>query len=260
MKKGNKERTMNNRRTSRFRNSLQQLLADNSRNAAKDYRVVDKGETAEMFLYGAIGDMYDGIRADDFVKDLRAIEAPVVHMYVNSPGGDVFEARAMATHMMESNKTIHFHIDALCASAMTYVAMQATTRDIAPGGFFMIHEAWTFDIGNKRDLRETADLLDKIDVTIAEDLHKGTGVPMADIVAMMAATTWMSAEKTVELGFVDSIRGEARKAENKWNLSAYDNAPEDLVKQFENNLDQEDKSCYDRARFERRLALVESFR
>lgn len=48
---------------------------------------------ATLYLYDEIG--YWGTNAAEFVNDLRAIDADTIHLRINSPGGDVFAARAM---------------------------------------------------------------------------------------------------------------------------------------------------------------------
>jgi hypothetical protein len=48
----------------------------------------------------------------------------------------------------------------------------------------------------------------------------------ADFAELMAAETWLTGQEAIELGLADAIAEDAPKAKAKWDLSAYDNAPE----------------------------------
>ena len=76
---------------------------------------------------------------------------------------------------------------------------------------------------------------------------------------MMDATTWMNAEESLDMGFIDSIfdGDEAAApdgANNTWNLSAFDNVPKALA---EVEPDPQDEAWQaQRATAERRLRLL----
>jgi HK97 family phage portal protein len=50
---------------------------------------------------------YGGVAAEPFVKALNDITAPVIHLRINSPGGDVFSARAMEQAMRNHRRQGH---------------------------------------------------------------------------------------------------------------------------------------------------------
>jgi ATP-dependent Clp protease protease subunit len=163
------------------------------------------------------------------VDALAAAGDRAVHLHINSPGGDVFEARAMAAAVVAHPATVTSHIDGLSASAATYLAMAANEVRMTDGGLFMIHNSWTMAWGDKSELRSTADLLQKIDGTIAADYARQTGKTLDEVVAWMDATTWFTAAEAKDAGFVDAIdantKRDAAAAAARWNLSAYANAP-----------------------------------
>lgn len=209
-----------------MKKSLLNLLKDNAKRSVSALVVEKKDDAATIYLYDVI-DPYFGIGAQDFNKELAALKGTTVHLRINSPGGDVFEARAMATAIAQHGDVI-VHIDGLAASAATYITTAAKSVEIAAGSFYMIHNAWTFAYGNKEDLRQTAELLDKIDQTIVADYVKKTGATAEDVSAWMRDETWFTAEEAIEHGFADTLF-EASAAENKWNVSAYANAPKALT-------------------------------
>lgn len=212
---------------------LYNLLISNAR-AGRDAPAI-RAEAAtdanHIYLYDVI-DSYWGVSASGLVQALTdaGTDKPV-HMHVNSPGGDVFEARAMVSavraHQARGGSVVAF-IDGLAASAATYVALAANQVHMAEGGMFMVHNSWTLSYGNKTDLRATADLLEKIDGTIAADYRRKTAASAAQVAEWMDAETWFTAEEALAAGFVDGVMQppatEGAKA-NRWNLAAYANAP-----------------------------------
>jgi ATP-dependent Clp protease protease subunit len=92
----------------------------------------------------------------------------------------------------------------------------------------MVHNSWTLAYGNKTELRDTANLLEKIDGTIIADYARKTGATTDQVVAWMDATTWFTAQEALDAKFVDAIDANTKQASSNqahWNLSAYPNAP-----------------------------------
>lgn len=206
------------------------------------------GNEATIYLYDAIGGWW-GMSAKQFAKDLAEIDADVIHLRVNSPGGDVFEARAMQTCLREHSAKIIAHIDGLAASAATYLVFGADEIDIVDGGFFMIHNAWMFTWGNASELMDDATFLQKIDATIAKDYHKRTGLSLEQITTWMDEETWFTAEEAVNHGFVDSI-SDADEVDD-------DKATNNIDKVVATDTTDADDPIFNTQANERHLALIE---
>lgn len=218
---------------------LLQLLSDNARaeRAAPAVRADASGDVAHVYVYDVI-DAYWGAGARALIEALAATEGKPVHLHINSPGGDVFEARAMVSALLAHQARggrVTTYIDGLAASAATYLALAGDEVHIADGGMFMVHNSWTLAYGNKAELRQTADLLEKIDGTIAADYARKTGATAEQIAAWMDAETWFTGAEALAAGFVDSVVSREEPADdgaaaaqaraNRWNLAAYANAP-----------------------------------
>ncbi|ARL88579.1 head maturation protease, ClpP-related [Burkholderia pseudomallei] len=211
------------------RNRILQLLSDN-RAAPRAFSVKasDDGTVATVYLYDVIvtDDWWGGVSAQSFVQALAGITADTIHLRINSPGGDVFAARAMETALRGHSARVIAHVDGVAASAASFVMLAADEVEITDGAFVMIHNAWTFAMGNADDLRESAKLLDAVDASLVRTYAKETGQSEDDISAWMAAETWMSSDEAVQRGFADRLAGAGADAQaSAWNLSAYDRAP-----------------------------------
>lgn len=207
---------------------LFQLIQDNAQRARQQRPVAIAADEATVYLYDVI-DPYWGISAADFAREMSGITAPVINLRINSPGGDVFDGRAIATAIAQHPSKVVAHIDGLAASAASYVAIAADEVRIADGAMVMVHNAWTLAFGNKADLRDVADVLEKVDGTIAADYVRKTGKTLEEVTAWMNAETWFTAAEAKDAGLVDAIDAitpsdpEARAS--AWNLSAFLNAP-----------------------------------
>lgn len=210
-------------------NKLMQLLKDNARADAAPtaLRCEAAEDGAHIYVYDVI-DSYWGASAASLVSALASAGDKTIHMHINSPGGDVFEARAMAAAIVAHAGKVVAHIDGVAASAATYLALAASEVRMTDGGLFMVHNSWTMAMGDRTELRSTANLLEKIDGTINADYARKTGKSPEDIAALMDAETWMTAQEALDAGFIDAIDANTKgeKASAQWNLSAYANAPE----------------------------------
>lgn len=216
-------------------NKLLQLLRDNAQARAEGgepaIRVEASDSEAHIYVYDVI-DAWWGASAAALIAALADAGDRQVHLHINSPGGDVFEARAMASAIVAHPGNVISHIDGLAASAATYLALAANEVRMTEGGLFMVHNSWTIAYGNKAELRSTADLLDKIDGTILADYARRTGASAEQVKAWMDAETWFTPQEALDAKFIDAIdantkrEAKAQASAARWNLSAYANAPQ----------------------------------
>lgn len=203
-------------------------------------------------MYDVIGGWYGGVDSAAFAKDLAALDVATINLHINSPGGDVFEARAMVTALRAHKARVVATVDGLAASAASYVMLAADEVQISEGAFVMVHNAWGVSVGNKKDHAEMAGLLAKIDDSIVAEYLAKTGKSEADIRAWMDAETWFSAAEAQAAGLVDVVVAKPAAKASAWNLAAYANAPKALVDQ-----PPPAEPVFDRAAAERRLRLLE---
>ncbi len=223
-----------------MRNRLLQLLADNRRAFVPMQQRILAAEgdanEATVYLYDAIvgdrvtAEWWGGVCPQDFVPAFRAIKADVIHLRINSPGGDVFGSEAMCQALREHSATVVAHIEGLCASAATNVACAADEVVISSGSKYMIHKAWTLALGNADDMRAMAEVLDKCDESMIAEYVRRTGNDTSRVVDWCTAETWFSAQEAIDAGFADRLAETAKQstsARAQWNLRAYLHAPSD---------------------------------
>lgn len=126
-------------------------------------------------------------------------------IHVNSGGGDVFDANAMAEIIRAYKGKTIASIEGLAASAASYFALTADYVEMNPAALLMIHNPWGVCQGDSANMRKTADMLDKVRETIISQYVRRTGMKPEQVAELMDAETWFSAEEAEEAGFVDSV-------------------------------------------------------
>src|SRR5690606_8034659 len=94
-------------------------------------------------------------------------------------------------------------VDSLAASIASVIAMAGDRVVMAKNATMMIHDGHGLSIGNAADMREMADLLDKVSDNIASVYAERAGGDVAEWRERMRAETWYSADEAVSAGLAD---------------------------------------------------------
>ncbi len=206
------------------------------------YRITNKaageGVAPEVFIYGEVG--WDGVTADDLIRDLAAIEADSINVRVNSPGGSVFGGVAIYNALRTHPAQITTLVDSLAASVASVIAQAGDVRKMVQHSQMMIHEAQGIAIGAGSEIRDYADLLDKQSDLIASIYADRAGKSAGVFRALMNAETWFTAEEAVAEGLADEvlIPERAEPDEQSTTNSVSDIVATDLEEEQPTDLDQ----------------------
>lgn len=162
-----------------------------------------KGKRGEVYIYEEIGDgWFGGITAKAFAETLREIgDVTALDVYINSPGGSVFDGIAIYNQLKRFDGEVIVHIDGIAASIASVIAMAGKEIRIAANGMMMIHDPWSFAVGTADDMRKAADSLDKVRDTILDTYVARSGGKRDAISDLMSAETWLNADEAVKQGF-----------------------------------------------------------
>jgi len=215
----------------RTRRRMNNLMAQPTGNAW--FRLHPRNDAAlpaRVDIYAEIGGggwMNEGVSAVDFIAQLAVIPGDL-EIHLNSPGGDVFDGLAIYNALAQRQGNVTTVVDGLAASAASFIAMAGKTRLACPGSMMMIHDAAGLCMGNSADMRDLADLLDKVSDNIAAIYAERSGRPEGWRAAM-EKESWYTADEAVAAGLVHRLaqRPEqaALAAAAKFDLSAYLHAP-----------------------------------
>lgn len=165
---------------------------------------------AEISIYDEIGAW--GVTAKDFIAELKALDAGTIKVSINSPGGSVFDALAMFNALRQHPASIEVTVMGVAASAASLIAMAGDKIIMPANAFMMIHNPLNFAYGNAEELREMADVLDKIGASLVAIYVKRTGMAEEEVKALLDAETWLNADEAVAKGFADEVQAEMKIA------------------------------------------------
>lgn len=171
-------------------------------------------EEASVYIFDEIG--FWGTTAQSFVDQLNGITAPKITVQINSPGGEVFDGVAIHTALAMSKAHVTTFNVGIAASAASFIMMAGDTIKQARNATMMIHEASGLVWGNKREMRQQAELLDKLDNNIADMYAMQAGGSIEDWLAAMERETWYTGKEALAAGLVDEITDPDEDEENGW--------------------------------------------
>lgn len=199
------------------------------------------GKSADVFIYGEITkyawEEYGEVSSITFKDELEALgdKVEIINLYINSPGGSVFEAMAIMAMLQRHPAKIISHIDGLAASCASVIPMISDEIRMPANALMMIHHAWTFAWGNAAELRKSADEIERISQSMIQYYLDRAGDKLSadKLNEMLKEDTWLTAEEAFSYGLCDVVE-ESNQAVayafgEEW-AQKYANVPKRLIK------------------------------
>jgi len=141
----------------------------------------------------------DRVRADD--------PAAPVTVVLNSMGGDVIEGIAVYNLLRAAG--VDVIVSGMAASIASVIACAGRRVSMYANSLLFIHHAWSFGEGRSDQLRQQADQLEEADRILLASYAAKTGRSEDDLRGLLDGPagdgTSLTAEKAMELGFIDEI-------------------------------------------------------
>lgn len=170
----------------------------------------------DLYIYGDVkSDGYDWwndeviqseTSANRFRDELTSHSAVTeIDIYINSNGGSVFEGTAIYNQLKRHPARKVVHIDGFACSIASVIAMAGDEVIMPRNALMMIHNMWMGAVGNAAELRKAADDLDVINTAGRQAYIAKAGGKLSEdnLIELMNAETWLTAEDCVNLGFAD---------------------------------------------------------
>ena len=164
---------------------------------------------ANLYIYGDIVyyDEYDSdVSAFGFEKELEELgDISELNVHINSLGGSTFQGLAIYNLLKQHKAKINMYIDGIAASAASIIAMARDKVFMPKTSMIMIHNCWTGIIGNAKELRKTADDMDKIAVAYKTAYLAKINIDEEKLDKLLEEETYLTADECIEMGFADEI-------------------------------------------------------
>lgn len=199
-----------------------------------------KGIVGEIIIYGDIVSyQWDDtdVSATSFKDELDTLgDVNQLDVYINSGGGSVFEGIAIYNMLKRHKAKVNIYVDALAASIASVIAMSGDTIFMPKNSMMMIHNAWTYSVGNADELRKAADDLDRINESSNQAYReRNLTISEDELQSLLDAETWLSADECLQYGLCDEViqSNEAVAQVSKHMLKTYQKAPETIENMVE---------------------------
>jgi ATP-dependent protease ClpP protease subunit len=175
-------------------------------------------DVLDLYIYGEVeGDGYDWwtgdiveseTSANHFKNELAKYpNASQINIYINSNGGSVYEGTAIYNQLKRhpAHKTVY--IDGFACSIASVIAMAGDEIIMPKNALMMIHNMMMGVWGNSKEIRKAADDLDVINAAGRQAYLMKAGEKLSEenLIEMMDAETWLTAEQCVEYGLADKF-------------------------------------------------------
>ena len=166
-------------------------------------KINNKAEGVEVVLSGEVGTWDVSARKiADAIENRTSVPLTVK---INSVGGDVFEGFAIYNAIKNHQGPTTAIVEGLAASAGSLIAISADMCIVRPASLMMLHNPHTVAAGESKDLRQSAEVLDKVRDIMVQRYKNKTGQSEESLIEMLDAETWLTPEEAVELGFADKV-------------------------------------------------------
>lgn len=178
-----------------------------------------QADTLDVFIYSDIGKSWwdddDTMSADKFRKLLDDnANAKNINLYINSMGGSVSEGVAIYSQIKRHKAFVTAYIDGYACSIASVIPMAADKVVMSDVSMMMIHNPWTFTWGNSKDLRKTADDLDKVlegSIIPAYKARCGDKITGEKLRELIDGESYLTSQECLDYGFCDEILASEKK-------------------------------------------------
>jgi ATP-dependent Clp protease protease subunit len=203
-------------------------------------KVYNEAGALTIDVNGAIGGEsgFTLSKFDEVVKDTP--EDVTVRLRLKTDGGNVFEAFAIHDRLRTIPNRTEVDMIGATASAGTIIAAGADYRRITKNSRHLVHFTQVEARGDKSKLSQVFNQLEEFDKQLVEIYMGFITKTQEELMALMSAEIWQSAEEAKAWGFVDEIIEEKK---NSINNQIFDNMADPKIKVT--NMTEEEKETMD---------------
>jgi ATP-dependent Clp protease protease subunit len=135
-------------------------------------------------------------------------ERKPIELYINSPGGSVYETLVLCNIIKQSKTPVHITILGYACSGAALITIAGHKRRAYPGSSFLIHQASTAEAGKLSEINESIKHANRQMNVIKDYILANTKITLQKYKKMEKAEWWLGSSEALELGIIDEIIGE----------------------------------------------------
>ena len=193
-----------------MQNSLIPMVVEQTSRGERSYDLYSRlMKERIVFFHGEVeSNMCNIIVAQLLFLEAENSDLPI-SMYVNSPGGSVYDGLAVYDVMQYIKCPVHTYVTGMAASMGSFIAQagEAGHRYLMPRAITMIHQPSSGTRGKVSDME--IDLMESLrikkEMTELYVHHNSRGVSYEQFQQYMDRDKWLTAPQALDLGLADQI-------------------------------------------------------
>ena len=175
--------------------------------SARPFRPVPKitleiDENRTVDLNGPINTISAGFFLEQFAY---LDDGKPILIRISSPGGSIADGLDIIKAIQAAKSPVTCLVDNYAASMAALIAAQCPKLVMHKYGLLMFHEYSTSIEGSRKQLKSRMDLIESLWEAIMQDLSEKSGIPRAELDALVANDWWLNAQEAADYKFINNI-------------------------------------------------------
>jgi ATP-dependent protease ClpP protease subunit len=187
-------------------NGADDVLVDSSNNKIFLYDKISK--QSALKFNKSIAQLDDQIRSDSVKQGIYNDDrfSPIT-VKLNTNGGLISAGVSMMDQILQVECPVITVVEGICASAGTFISVVGDERKITPHSYMLVHQLRTWFEGKYEELEDKKKNMDWLMEMIEGIYEDHTDFDMNELDELMDHDLFLPAERCVEEGLVDEIKG-----------------------------------------------------
>ena len=168
-----------------------------------------KKREAELTIFGDITSYpfnEKDVSSFNLSKQLQQLtDITTINVHINSYGGEVAEGLAIYNSLKNHKAKVRTYCDGFACSIASVIFMAGDERIMSNASLLMIHNAWSYVMGNAKELRKQADDLDIITQASINAYMNHVNISEKELKELLDAETWLDCNEALKKGFATKI-------------------------------------------------------
>lgn len=149
----------------------------------------------------------DSASVEAAIDSLKKIlsKSSYAFLYIDSPGGSVFDGTKLTAFIEGSNKPIYTVCGGVCASMGAHIFESGHKRLITDNGVLMFHPASGGLRGTVPEMKSTLSMIDKYTARMDAKVAKRAGIDINQFYVLVLQNLWVNADESISLKLADEV-------------------------------------------------------
>lgn len=144
------------------------------------------------------GEIFENDELKALIEEIQTSPEDM-ELEINSPGGDAMAAFQVCNAIAKCGKKVTCKVQVIAASAAAVIALSCPKVQLDKNCIVMLHNCWTFAVGNKEDLKQEINAMETIDTVLQNIVSEHCKDPDTLKEAMDKGDVWMTGEEVAEM-------------------------------------------------------------